>query len=525
MSIQSLKTSLESLLVIEGTDIANPLYKIPLTLKKNNDLRKVAELLSATLDNNSNKSVSTVNDLQDISKILMNQIDNNNDNLLLGVVDNVGIGISKSLTDAISTIKNVVFPEINNLKQLIYERYEKYIKDEGAEELLDDSTEPDISKLVFFDWPGLNSKSSNQLLITQLHNFAKLRNDTVTKSNLIYLSKTIDKEALKTKTVLLNNSIYDLFKSTSQDNLSKRNSLTSQDVLLLIDVVLNRKNMVSFWNSIKQKMFDSETPGNDIIYLLELMQKIKDFNGIKSISVDGISDNTIVDISNNVDILDLISKTIQYYGLHMKSVYSDKLMITDRFINKPVYDSIQPSIPLKNIVIFIRAIYNNNIPRFGVSKNVFLSKNIDSVLDSYNRVLKTKASYIKTKCLRRAFVNILRGYFSDIASIQGLDKESNEFKENKIQWYTIVSNYSSKLIGNIEEVEETLYSLLIDFVYHDTLVSQLYYSLQNNYKNLIVESDSDSVSDQDVLTTEIDTVVHIIVDYLMKNYCVIEGGK
>ena len=508
-TLMTIIDNFRTFLATEKSDSSSLVFDTDVRFKLQTDLRRIADVISGNI---ATEQINTIDSLMDVSKEMADFISNEDSKSIVDLIDSVGLGLAQQLVSSITELK-AIKSEVSTLEQVIHERYVNYIKQEGAEELL--GNKPSADHFTIFNWDRINSSNSVNRIIDSLHQYAGLRQNTMTNSNLNYIVVKLSENLKRFNSLNIDDTMLENLDAFCVNALKNYDTLTPEDINKFTLACVDKRSMLQLWVEIRELMKNRQsTP-----LLLIISNKMQDYVNIKTADIDIFNTENITAFYQNVDLLNIIQQIAKYHCALLKNtIYKDKIVINNVYINGPEFSKIEKQgKTLEDIALFVKVVYPK-LPVNGISTQIFMTKNIDYYLESYRQNLQLQEQNIKYKCLNRAYVNALRQYYDNIAALMGLDTNDDQYKTTKANWYTHVMKCSGKLIGDISKLDYALYDTLISFLYGGTITEQLYRRLNKTYEQLI-DTSEESIEDDQILIMELRVIVDIIIEYLLNNYC------
>lgn len=208
-----------------------------------------------------------------------------------------------------------------------------------------------------------------------------------------------------------------------------------------------------------------------------------------------LSDQTKEQLNKNFEVLSEINKCCAIVLVLADKKYEDTLVIGADLINKKEFNKFQElGGTLEDIQDFLRLYHNQNkddilyhqAGHLGISVNgikmdtIYLKmQNTKTKLLESQNIIKTKLVSLKNNSIRNAFESVTKEYINDIVTNT---PQMITTDETPIQFRHRATEYAKNALQNLvrtdtSNVQDALYSFILNTWYKDNLVSTIYYRL------------------------------------------------
>lgn len=512
-TIQKIINGLEVLIVADG------LNSIPdINVKENTDMTR---LISEVVNMEISVDPSNENLVPAIFKSLNEKL-SGVDNVVLNEINNISMKFASELESCFSVLKDDIAVKVKDLQNNIKERYVQYIKREGADSLLEENDNLNVTEndYVFIKWKNINTPSEMNTVISEACTNVNLTNHDINSFNL-----SVIKEKLLFKTSTIDTSpetikeIEDALVEFANDDSY---NLTDVSVRLFLNMLISENSYATYFNRILSTLIVN--PANTVVELLSFCDNYITFADIVSKDKVGISDKMIAEAySTFIGNVNAMMKTIYaclYICLHIKTtVFNNKLILTKNIINGDEYDKfVEEGHHIEEIYKFLKAFHRTiDVPTNGISTASIIVAETDKRLQQENVSIELESKIIKSRCLNLAYTSVTNEYAKPFLQQIYTDENSKyDYYLDKINRNIRIAK--SALHGKFENLEDNLFAFIINSFYSDSLVSVLYESLGNEYSEMAKKSST--IEESDIISANIKTASDIILSYLVNKLCI-----
>lgn len=424
------------------------------------------------------------------------------------------------INNSFSTLSNTIKPLVADLYKDVGLKFERLLKKNNAEHLIDELNTPDTSQLEFLQWNGLSSMVINDEnvidLVTEVCNIkTKELNSSTAKMALVKIIQTNFKELNYNEILESNEEIITEYFEKNYKNIS------ADDAKRYLRISVDKNSYLDFvTRQIKNSFDDMRTTTLNVRKIIFDCNNFLDFyDATKKYLELNLTDSVKDILTSNMESVRISCYIALFYCLHLKrNIFKGKLIISKNVINLPEFKKIEKAgLDLTFVASYLKAYYYNKpIPVLGIDTKTILDSTakMKDDLEKANSQISMDKNIIFRKCLYDATKNTLLSSFDRICDGLGYDNElSNEIKSS--YFTSSIEMLSSGLQEEVGEVENLLYNLIISLFYKNTLTYTIYNLINKNY--LLMLADKTEIDPKDVTEYSSKSLIELICSFL-SNY-------
>jgi len=424
-------------------------------------------------------------------------------------------GISATLENSFRTITQEIHDIVDGISKNVEVRYANILRREKAENLLDDNVhEPSADDFVFLKWNGLTSPGiQNDIIETACDNISLVSKE-LSMMNLGYIvarCKFTEGYANISLPEETKTAITEKLKSVF---MADPFNISEGEVLMMVDSITNQNGYANICSKAVMLMEDVTGIAKNCVFLNSLVNNFDLMFGSVLKNISDIVDSNVIDsIKSNISVVNKTIYAIKYFLLVNKEIrFKDTLVLRDEIINNDAFEEYtRQGGTIAKIFEFVKATFKDiTIPVGGIGVGAVLDSNVDEMLARVNNKVRSEEKYIKSMALVEAFQMECDIYLKGILNSSELsyDEKSNLI----IKFNGFVESKATMLGGHLGKVSDSLYEIIINVFYNDTLVKVLFKYLNSSFTDLC-NSEAD-VENPDIVNSEAMASIDMIVEYL-----------
>lgn len=453
------------------------------------------------------------------------------------ILQDYALKLADQYNNAFTTLKTTVAEQVEYLSGKILEQSEKRMANSTGYYELNGETIPTTANFNMFDVSGITDIGSIASELCTKYEF-KSTDGKLTPFGLKYiLEKIPDVEEVKLSPAAYDKVIDHIFQ-TKFDQYKKCLSSQIVDIKTQIRQFVYSVTSPIGYNILKNRLFkkdiyQGQINCNTIKNCMSFLNMYPTLNVFTDEDLE-LSDQTKEQLNKNFEVLSEINKCCAIVLVLADKKYEDTLVIGADLINKKEFNKFQElGGTLEDIQDFLRLYHNQNkddilyhqAGHLGISVNgikmdtIYLKmQNTKTKLLESQNIIKTKLVSLKNNSIRNAFESVTKEYINDIVTNT---PQMITTDETPIQFRHRATEYAKNALQNLvrtdtSNVQDALYSFILNTWYKDSLVSTIYYRLG---AELISNLETNGTFD-DNTARYIDAAVmsEIICSYISKVY-------
>lgn len=454
------------------------------------------------------------------------------------ILQDHALKLADQYNNALTTLKTTVAEQVEYLSEKISEQSKKRMANSTGYYELNEETILATANFNMFDVSGITDISSIASELCTKYDF-KSADGKLTPFSLKYiLEKIPDVEEVKLSPATYDKIIDHIFQ-TKFDQCKKCLNSQIADIKTQIRQFVYSVTSSIGYNILKNRLFkkdiyQGQINCNTIKNCMSFLNMYPSLNVFTDEDLE-LSDQTKEQLNKNFEILSEINKCCAIVLVLADKKYEDVLVIGADLINKKEFDKFQElgGGTLEDIQDFLRLYHNQNkddilyhqsghlgISVNGIEMNTIYLKmqNTKAKLLESQNIIKTKLTSLKNNSIRNSFEYVIKEYINDIITN---NPQMIMSKETPVQFRHRAMEYAKNALQNLvrtdtSNVQDTLYSFILNTWYKDSLVSAIYYRLgaeivSNLTANGVFDNDTANYIDAAVMS-------EIICSYISKVY-------
>ena len=451
-------------------------------------------------------------------------VDDSSNILRLQTLEYTSKTMANVIEGSYETLNVTIANTVDDIRKNIDTRYVELMKREKAEGLIaGDVIEANENDYSFLDWGRLTSSMIQNEVIDAACTNAGIRNPSLSLMNLGFITKKCD-FSNDFKQVTLPKEVYDgILGKLKSVLLSDDLKISETDIEMAWGFFTDKTRYSNFCSNLNQLFDDVKhivpncMRGISFTTALQAVGEI-----VPKIIADELNAETLKNIASNIETVNKTSYAVKYWLIANEQVkFKDKLILTEDTLNTPVYkEFVQDGKTVVDIHNYLKAYHlDAAIPQGGIGiKTVMLANSVEK-LEAATEKLRENSKAIRSRCLIGAYEHGIRKFLYSAEVIDQFPQLAEKsFSDNVLK---IAMIKASKLNGDVANIDNVLYDLVIQSFYENTLTATLYKSMDMSYDKLITGSTED-INNNDILEAQCFSVSNMLVDYLFDT--IVEKG-
>jgi hypothetical protein len=492
--------------------------KIPdITLKSNSDLNLIASDVKAL-------SVTFVNvpDPQEQTEKVFNAIagyfEDTSNIFRTQSIEYLSKGFIANIEKSYRTIDNTVIPTVEMICNLVKDRYKVLMTREKAEGLLiGENVEATESDYSFVRWGSLTSPTVCHTVMEIACENAGIKEPALSTMNLAYITRKADFSKDFYQLTFSQDVREGLLAKLNESMVNDSTGMSAADVEYFFNMFSDKGAYIRLLDGVN-RTFNNDVRGivDNCIKYTELSDKIMTAASfMPKILSDSVNTDTLTTMAENIENVKKTVYALQYWMLFNKEQrFGDKLILKKDTLNKPVYNEfIMNGGTIADVHNYLKAFHlDSTIPMNGVSIETVRKADTTSRINKAYESLKANESVIKTKCLFGAYEHA----FNEVIKNGELVQAYPHLKDPGFlaQLSNDVRKRSAFLGGDISNLENVVYEVIISSLHKGDLVENMYKHIGAGFSNLM-ESTED-ITDSKVIEAQCFALADLLTDYLFE---------
>ena len=434
------------------------------------------------------------------------------------VIDIVSKNLAVTLENSYSTLVDVIGNDVKEMSDSVREEYVKRLKLSHNEDLFTDDVIIHEEDYTMLKWLDLRTPALARAIVEEATTNAGFVDGGLGR---VELGSVISKANF--------GGVEDI--SLTKDAIDKIIDKLDTAFRGAIPVVLLKKYLLAitnirssnaFRNNLKTMMKDTTNIAENALSLVNIADEFGRFiKVVKRVVPDLLSDTYGNILLSNIEEVNKTIIAAKFVCLfHKEHTFKGNLILTSSIINYEVYEEfVADGHNIERIHQYIKAIHTSaTIPVSGISKDIVANNDVAVKLAERAGKMQQQHRFIKSTTLVAAYTIVCTKYI--ISKIQDLPDVSDIEKADMIKIVgPMLEQKATMLGGDLGRVEDSLYEVVLNIFYTDTLLKTLYKYMVKSFKTMFVEN-KDTIQEQDILESEFEAGVTIVVEYLLEQLTV-----
>lgn len=424
--------------------------------------------------------------------------------------------LSKEVSQAFYTLRGPLHDQVSSISAEVRSRTDNNLRIQGAESLIAEDATPSVD-FAIVNWGNLKNMAYATSILDTVNAMTGLKGYDIERGDLQYARKAMQKQE-GFQIIELNKEIKDELIQLINKVVNSREIDELADTF---EIFLSPSRFTGYCNNMHRYSGVTDDLAGACAWVLNRVELVRSVTkAINTIPLN-LSDQTKESLFSNLKKIEAVATLGEYFLLYCRErMFKDKLILNSNMINNEELVKFRnQGGTVEDIAYYLRVFHKQApVPFDGVATERILGRRQDvkEQIKQADGKLQMRKKIIMGKAVYGAYVDTLTSYLQNLGEEvlpEGVSAK-DFFKENFFR----VKYTAERLHGSDDNIEDALYTFLLDTWYDKTLVKTLFSYMGREYAKMIQQYDNLDEGDMIKLTDNL-IVSSLVSEYLMRMHC------